>query len=146
MAKEGKKGLRGCCQIDQVRKEGGRVGVREGAVRWWERKIIYPNYYYHFTTTCPLSVHCFILRSLAPLWVMSGGNWRILLTFPALHFYMRVICMHASAPQVLAQVMYITIFFLIRSSSESTLNNVLLCNVTNRANLVREEDMGNNGV
>lgn len=80
-------------QPNRSSEKAGR-GMREGIVWWWERQIIYPNYYYHFTTSCPLSAHCFILRSLSPLWVMSGSNWWILLTFPVLHFYVCVsVCM-----------------------------------------------------
>lgn len=56
------------------------------------------------------------------------------------------ICMHVCVLQVPAQVMYIIIFRLLRSSSEKALNNVLLCNVTNWAEPVREENIGNNGV
>lgn len=82
---------------------------------------------------------------------MSGSNWWILLTFPALHFYVCVsvcvcILVCVCVPQVAAQVMYVTICPLIRSSSEGAPNTVSLCNVTNWADPVREEDMGINGV
>ena len=84
---------------------------------------------------------------LSPLWVMTGSNWWILLTFSSSSFLTRV-DLHARvrAPRVPAQVMYITIFPLIRSGSGGALKTVLLCNVTNWAHPVRGEDIGNNGV
>lgn len=83
----------------------------------------------------------------SPLWVMTGSNWWILLTFSSSSFLTRA-DLHARvrAPRVPAQVMYITIFPLIRSGSGGALNTVLLCNVTNWADPVRGEDIGNNGV
>lgn len=54
--------------------------------------------------------------------------------------------MHVLEPQVAAQVMHIPFSRLILSHSQSALNNILQCDVTNWADPVTAEEIGNNGV
>lgn len=53
----------------------------------WERQIIYPTIII-ISPAVLFKNHGFILRSLYPLWVMSGSNWGILLTFASLCLHM----------------------------------------------------------
>lgn len=83
---------------------------------------------------------------LSPIWVMSGSNWWILLTFPALHFHVSAsvcVCARHRFPLRLRTLQY---FLSFDPAPQSALNNVLPCHVTNWADPVREEDIGNNGV
>lgn len=70
---------------EESSEKGEQGSEEEGAVRWWERQIIYPTTII-ISPPAVLSAHYFILCLLSPLRVMSGSNWWILLTFPALHF------------------------------------------------------------
>lgn len=95
------------------RREGGRGGVyvRERGGWGMVKKTDYlSNYYYHFTTSCPLSAHCFILCSLSPLWVMSGSNWWVLLTFSSSSFQRVCVCACPMFPLRLCTLQYSFVF------------------------------------
>lgn len=85
---------------------------------------------------------------------MNGSNWGDLIDLSSsfiFTFASVCVCVCVCAPQVVVQVLCITISPLVRSGLDGPLHTVFLfffssCNMTNWADPVRAEDMGINGV
>lgn len=93
-------------------------------------------------------------RFFIPRRLMNGSNWGVLndLSSSFIFLHLRLcVCACVRAPQVVVQVLHITISPLVRSGSDGPLHTGFFfflssCNVTNWADPVRAEDMGINGV